>query len=352
MPPTMWRSVQPISIPDGRAGLRLRDARRRVPGGPRHRGPGRVGGRTCAGRGCRTSAPAVGPGRGGAGPGEYHGCVAATVRPGDGGDPRWGAAAAADRPLDHRPRPGADPPPRSDARRGPAAQGPARGDVVADSRRRGDDGRGQLRAAVTRPGHAPGIRGRTGGRARAAGPPGPLAVYRVRNGLGVGAQRWVAVAALELAARAARARVVPARAGELVATGWTPAGLDARAAVFGRRRVAQPLGPAWPEPGRQAVSAGPLSRWLPCGWLPCWRGPPDRDVSDLALPRAWVPRAAALPRAGALRWRRSTAPALRPPGAGAAGRRTSWRGAAWGESRGPPGGGRQARRFRILQCYG
>ena len=116
------------------ATLRLRDPRRRVPRGPRHRGPGRVGGGTCAGRGCRTSAPAVGPGRGGAGPGEYDGCVAAAVRPGDGGDPGWGAAAEADRPVDHRPRPGADPPPRSGPRRGPAAQDPARHDVVADGR--------------------------------------------------------------------------------------------------------------------------------------------------------------------------------------------------------------------------
>ena len=72
--------------------------------------------------------------------------------------------------------------------------------------------------------------------------------------LSVGAQRRVAVATLELPAGAAGARVVAARAGELVAAGRTPAGLDARAAVFGRCRVAQPLGPAWPEPGRQAVA--------------------------------------------------------------------------------------------------
>ena len=81
------------------------------------------------------------------------------------------------------------------------------------------------------------------------------------------------MAALELPAGAARARVVAARAGELVAIGrtGTPAGLDVRATVNGRRRVAQPLWPAWREPGRQAGLLARLSwlAWL--AWLASWR---------------------------------------------------------------------------------
>jgi hypothetical protein len=78
-----------------------------------------------------------------------------------------------------------------------------------------------------------------------------------RSGLDVGAHPRVAVAALVLAARSARARVIAADASELITRGRAPAGLDVRPAVDRRRRVLQLLGPARREPGRHGVSLSP-----------------------------------------------------------------------------------------------
>jgi len=65
------------------------------------------------------------------------------------------------------------------------------------------------------------------------------------------------VAALVLAARSARARVIASDASELITRGRAPAGLDVRAAVDRRRGVLQLLGPARREPGRQGGCLSP-----------------------------------------------------------------------------------------------
>src|SRR6202034_4353414 len=73
-----------------------------------------------------------------------------------------------------------------------------------------------------------------------------------------------AVAAFELTTRTARARVVPPDAGEIIVGAWPLAGFHVRAAVYGRRRVLQPLRPARGEPRRNGRGRG--------GWGTGWPG--------------------------------------------------------------------------------
>src|SRR6185295_1530898 len=151
------------------------------------------------------------------------------VRPGNRRNPGRRPVAETTRSLDDRTGPGPDQPPDPDPYPGPEAQDPADHDIAP-------------------------------GRARAACPPGAVALHRDRGrltsrarrpgGLDVGAGAGVAVAALVLPARTAGAWVVAADLGEVVAHARAGAGLHVRAAVHGRSGVLQPLRAARGERGR------------------------------------------------------------------------------------------------------
>src|SRR5580704_19755742 len=134
----------------------------------------------------------------------------------------------------------------------------------------------------------------------------------------------VAVAALELAARSARARVVAANPAVLVPAGRAPARLHVRPAVDRRRRVLQPLRAARSQPGRDR---GPLTgRGL--GVRATGPGPGGAVLGADLLRGTASLRGAAL---GPLAAGRRAAPGVRAGGAGT------------GDTRGRGGGG--TRRF-------
>src|SRR5690242_9110267 len=171
----------------------------------------------------------------------------------------------------------------------------------------------------------------------------------------IGAGAGIAVAALELPARAARARVVPSGVREGVVDGGTLAVLHVRPAVDRRGRVLEPLRAARREPGRNRVARlgrNVLSRRRaagPPGVCPAAgpSAPPGRlplGAADAAVPpgrrRALVGRAAA--RMGATGTGGSIGGPRRAPGslAGRRGRtsgRSTSRGSGRSADRGPAG---------------
>ena len=111
------------------------------------------------------------------------GRVVQAVRPGGRGNPGRRPVAETTRSLDDRTSPGADQPAHPDPCPRSEAQDPAHRDVAAGGAGGGDDRRAQLRAAVPRAGPAPGAPARPPSRARAARPPGAMALHRNRGRL-------------------------------------------------------------------------------------------------------------------------------------------------------------------------
>ena len=105
------------------------------------------------------------------------------VRPGNRRNPGRRPVAETTRSLDDRTGPGPDQPPDPDPYPGPEAQDPADRDIAPGRARGGDDRRAQFRAAVPRAGAAPGAAARPPARARAACPPGAVALHRDRGRL-------------------------------------------------------------------------------------------------------------------------------------------------------------------------
>jgi hypothetical protein len=125
------------------------------------------------------------------------------------------------------------------------------------------------------------------------------------SGLDVGAHPGIAVTALVLAARSARARVIAPDAGELITRRRAPAGLDVRPAVDRRRGVLQLLGPTRRETGRQGgcLSLGWPGVGAALGGLACLAAlVPLARLAALAALASLVPlaRLAALAALGAL----------------------------------------------------
>jgi hypothetical protein len=109
--------------------------------------------------------------------------VVPAVRPGNRRNPGRRPVAEATRTLDDRTGPGPDQPPHPDPDPRPEAQDPADHDIAPGCARGGDDRRAQFRSAVPRAGAAPGAAARPPARARAARPPGAVALHRTRGGL-------------------------------------------------------------------------------------------------------------------------------------------------------------------------
>src|SRR6185295_448453 len=105
------------------------------------------------------------------------------VRPGNRRNPGRRPVAETTYSLDDRTGPGPDQPPHPDRYPRPEAQDPADHDITPGSARGGDDRRAQFRAAVPRAGAAPGATARPPARARAARPPGAVALHRNRGRL-------------------------------------------------------------------------------------------------------------------------------------------------------------------------
>src|SRR5690349_3610492 len=105
------------------------------------------------------------------------------VRPGNRRNPGRRPVAETTRSLDDRTGPGPDQPPHPDPYPGPEAKDPADRDIAPGRARGGDDHRAQFRAAVPRAGVAPGATIRPPARARAACPPGAVALHRNRGRL-------------------------------------------------------------------------------------------------------------------------------------------------------------------------